>query len=528
MTLRNRLTHFRASFRYRLFLTFTAVTAAITLLFTALFVAREIHGYRALLREKAALLASLLANDIRLNLYAEDRTALARRADQALATPGVAGVFIINGEGIVMLERQRKGLGEDSAFISAWVPVYAGTLSSSAESALTGVTPQARPIGKVRLDMDTTGLTRKITALVVLAIVAALGFWCLVSFFGYLALRRVTQSFNTLMAGIDKMRQGDLTTRIAGNDHDEAGRAALAVNSLAATLLDREAENTRLQNELLQAMRLEVQEEKRQVMAKLIQTNRMTSLGLLVSSMAHEINNPNGSIRLAGQFLGKAWKDATPLLAAVASDEGDFRLGGIPYSTAREEIDKALGTIVRNTDRIEQVIRDLRSYGLGERNEFRTDVEANQVVNNALAIIRAHGRRSNLSVAVDLAPDLPGITGNANQLEQVVLNLLMNAIQALPDGRGTVSVATGLDPFTDNIVISVKDDGEGISSEAMNHLFEPFFSTRIDRGGSGLGLYITSFIVTEHKGRMEVESGIGAGTTVRVFLPPTEPTEPVE
>lgn len=528
MTFLSRIAHFRASFRYRLFLTFTAVTAGITILFTTLFVAREIHGYRALLQEKAALLASLLANDIRLNLYAEDRSALERRADRALETPGVAGVFIINGEGIVMLERQRKGVRDNSSVISAWGPVFAGTLSSSAESALTGISPQAQPIGKVRLDMETTELTRKITVLICFAIVSAVCFWALVSFFSYLALRRVTQSFNALMDGIDKLRQGNLSFRIAGSERDEPGRAALAVNAMAASLLDREAENERLQKELLQAMQLEVQEEKRQVMAKLIQTNRMTSLGLLVSSMAHEINNPNGSIRLAGQFLSKAWKDATPILEAVASDEGDFQLGGIQYSAARDEIDKALGTIARNTDRIEQVIRDLRAYGLGERNEFRTDVDPNQVVGNALAIIRAHGRRSNLSISVDQAASLPVITGNANQLEQVVLNLLMNSIQALPDGQGNVIVGTRLDPYTGQVVISVKDDGEGISSEAMNHLFEPFFSTRIERGGSGLGLYITSFIVSEHKGRMEVESGVGAGTTVRVFLPPTTPTEPAE
>ena len=167
------------------------------------------------------------------------------------------------------------------------------------------------------------------------------------------------------MQGVEKITQGDYSIRIPTESDDEPEQAAMAINDLAATLQDRERENRRLQAELLNAMKVEVQEERKLLMAKLIQTNRMTSLGLLVSSMAHEINNPNGAIRLAAQYMNKAWKDTLPVLKGIAREEGDFSIGGIPLSMAGEEIARSGENIIRNTERIETVIKNLRAYSLG-------------------------------------------------------------------------------------------------------------------------------------------------------------------
>jgi len=323
------------------------------------------------------------------------------------------------------------------------------------------------------------------------------------------------------MQGVQTIRQGDYSARIITKSNDEPSWAAEAINELAESLKNREEQNRLLQEELVHAMKLEVQEEKQRLMAKLIQTNRMTSLGLLVSSMAHEINNPNGSIRLAGQFLTRAWKDTLPILEGVAREEGTFSLGGLPFDKAKEEISSSGETIIRNTDRIERVIHDLRAYSLGERNEFRADVNINQVVNGALAIIRAHGRQGDMTVTADLATDLPMVTGNHHQLEQVIINLLLNAIQAMSGKSGNITITTSVSTLSNSVLIRVQDEGDGIPPEYRDQLFEPFFSTRIDKGGSGLGLYISNFIISEHKGSLDITSEQGKGTTVTVQVPVT-------
>jgi signal transduction histidine kinase len=256
-------------------------------------------------------------------------------------------------------------------------------------------------------------------------------------------------------------------------------------------------------------------------MAKLIQTNRMTSLGLLISSIAHNINTPNGVIKLAAQHLTGSWKDALPILEQVTKEEGDFTLGGLPFGIAKGEIREATESILNNADRVERVIQDLRTYNLGERNELSPGVSVTRVVEEALTIIRAHGRQGEITITPTLASNLPEITGNQVQLEQVVVNLLLNAMQAMPDKKGTVTLRTDFSADSAEVRIAVSDEGEGISPEVMKHLFEAFFSTRIEKGGSGLGLYISNFIVTEHKGRLTIDSVQGVGTVATVHLPVT-------
>ncbi len=519
MSLVRRLQKLNKSFRFRLFAVFTIITAVITSIFAALFVQHELRSYRLQASEKTLLLASLLANSIRLPLYAEDKGTLERLAAETAQKPDVVGVVITNYDGRGLVELKKDNI-EPKNTLSVTVTVDAGNLPVSTESALMG-TPAAsrKPLGTVRLDLNSSELPRKTREMVVYSATMALFFWLMVISIGYLALKKATRSFNALMEGVKTIGMGDYSVRIATESDDEPGQAAMAINELAASLENREAENRRLQEELFNAMKLEVREERKQLMAKLIQTNRMTSLGLLVSSMAHEINNPNGAIRLAGQYMNKAWKDALPVLEGVAREEGDFSIGGIPFSMAGEEIARSGTNIIRNTERIERVIKNLRAYSIGDRNEFQSDVDVNQVINDALAVIRAHGRHGNLAIAAEPAPDLPLITGNRHQLEQVVINLLLNAIQAMPNGNGIVNLATLLDRKAGEVLISVEDKGEGIPPENLERIYEPFFSTRIDSGGSGLGLYISNFIVSEHRGRFEVQSEPGRGTTVTIRLP---------
>lgn len=518
----NSYRRFRASFRSRLMLIFTLFTGIISVAFVFLQITGDIRDYQERSTEKAKLMASLLAGSITLHLFSENIAELDSHAVEMLSTPHVARVIITNNDNRPLVDITAPALASEITLIKSSAQVMASTSSPSAESALSGaIPPAATLLGSVTVYIDTGDRKATIRSAVFKTGGIALLFWMAVVAACYPVLKRVTQSFNTLTDGLDSMMGGEFSAKIIIEKDDEAGRAAQAVNRLAEALEERDIENRNLQEELIKAMQLEALEERQKIMAKLIQTNRMTSLGLLISSIAHNINTPNGAIKLAAQHVAGSWKDALPILEQVTKEEGDFTLGGLPFGVAKGEIRGATESILNNADRVERVIQDLRAYNLGERNELSPGVSVNRVVEEALTIIRAHGRQGEITISPILASTLPTITGNQCQLEQVAVNLLLNAMQAMPNNKGTVTVRTEYSAESAEVRIVVADQGEGITPEVRKHLFEAFFSTRIDEGGSGLGLYISNFIVSEHKGRLTIDPDQDSGTVATVHLPVT-------
>lgn len=514
-------TTFRRSFRFLLLVQLTILTAVTTAAFTSFYVGHEIHTYRSQLQREAKLLADQLAFSAKLPLFAEDRNALSQLIGEAQKRFPIRMISIATADGKVLATAGPTGESDGSSTISQSVDVLSSYGSLAPEAVLMGKRSAAeeRVIGKVSLVLETRELGTRIRDLLSVSAAIGLAFWIVISTLGFLLVERVTKSFNLLMEGVMGIERGDLTTRIPAETDDEPGRAAKAINGLAESLQRREQENLRLQQERDKALRLEVQEEKKQIMARLIQTNKMTSLGLLVSSMSHEINNPNATIGLSTHYLGLAWRDAQPILKRTAEEEGDFSLGGIPFSEADQEVVGCIEKIHSNSKRIAQVVQDLRNYSLGLESMFTNGIDVNGVITSALTILRCYNRQGDVNLTIDKGSDLPRITGNAQQLEQVVVNLLMNAFQALPRGKGSVHLSTFHDRETNEVVIEVRDTGEGIAEEVRARLMEPFVSTRISDGGSGLGLYISNFIVGEHHGRLEFQSEPGNGTTASIRLP---------
>lgn len=518
---------FRASFSSKLFLIFTLFTGLIAAAFVTVIISAEIRNYRERSTERAQLLASLLAGSIRLPLYAENIVELSHQATEMLGTPRVARVIITDSDNRKLVDLTSSDLKADATLITSQSVVYSALASHSAESALSGIVPPPSQLGMVSVSIDTRDTTASIRSAIIKSCCIALLFWLAVVLACYPVLRRVTRSFNALTDGLRNMMDGNFSAKIVMQSNDEAGQAAQAVNCLAEAIQERESKNHRLQFELIETMHLKFEEEKRQNIAKLIQTNRMTSLGLLVSSMAHEINNPNGSIRLDGNFLVRMLQSMDPIFERMRREDADFRISGFGCEEARKELFRAAESIILNSNRIETVIKDLRAYSLGADTPFTPGIDVNQVVSSALTIIRAHGHYTNAVIKEEPFPTLPSITGSHHQLEQVVVNLLLNALQSLPLGGGTVTVSTRSDSATKEIVITVRDTGEGIPPEFLERLFEPFFSTRIESGGSGLGLYISRFIVSEHGGVLEFDSQVNVGTTARARFP-ISAMEPVE
>ncbi len=258
---------------------------------------------------------------------------------------------------------------------------------------------------------------------------------------------------------------------------------------------------------------------------QLIQADKMTSLGILVSGVAHEINNPNGVIMLNVPLLQKAFNDAVPLLDAHYEQRGDFRLGWLNYSRMRNEIPELLNETLASAGRIKRIVEDLKNFARQEDADYFDRIDLNKVAESAVRLVEPTLRKATDRFASRLSDDLPIVRGNFQRIEQVVVNLLLNASQALGDGRGEIVLTTGVDPLAGEVVLAVRDAGAGIDPEHLPHLMDPFFTTKRDEGGTGLGLSVSAGIVKEHGGRLVFDSTPGVGTTVYLRLPAQKENE---
>ena len=264
------------------------------------------------------------------------------------------------------------------------------------------------------------------------------------------------------------------------------------------------------------------EEEKKSFQAKLIQTNKMTSLGLLVSGMAHEVNNPNNSIKFTAHVLARTWSDMVPILDKYYLEEGDFVIGGHQYSQIKETLPQLISGITDSSRRIEGIIKNLRDFVKKGKADLTMVSDVNLIVSVSSSILNSQIKMHTSYFNLDLCEGVPEIRGNSQQLEQVVINLIMNALQSLPDKERSVCVSTSFDEQGGHAVIKVSDNGCGMTSETKSRLFEPFFSTKLESGGTGLGLAISNVIVKEHGGVLEFYSEPGKGTTAIVKLPVIE------
>ena len=224
-------------------------------------------------------------------------------------------------------------------------------------------------------------------------------------------------------------------------------------------------------------------------------------------------------------MLADTWHDALEVLDAYHREHGDFLLGGLPYAEMRETIPALVRDVHDEALRIERIVDDLRDFARPRSSGTQATFDLNQAVQRALRLLTPLIRRKTTRFHVDLAEDIPPMRGESQQVEQIVVNLVVNALEALPDTEDRVIVATGVDAAESRVILSVQDEGVGIPPEHLAHLCDPFFTTKHDSGGTGLGLAITATLVRAHGGRMAFASEPGGGTRALVMLPYSkEPT----
>ena len=260
-------------------------------------------------------------------------------------------------------------------------------------------------------------------------------------------------------------------------------------------------------------------EELRRHQDRLVQTDKMASLGTLVSGVAHEINNPNGLLLLDIPVLKRVHDDAEEILEAHFRARGDFMLGGVPYSEMRDEIPRILDEMQDSAQRIKRIVNDLKDFARRDDAAKKELIDLNEAVQRALRLVDPTIRSSTRRFSATYGAGLPQIMGNVQRIEQVIVNLVQNACQALPDPERGVSVSTSFDRDNNLVITQVKDEGSGVAEEHLPYLMDPFFTTKRDSGGTGLGLSVSAGIVKEHGGTLVFDSAPGSGTTVTLSLP---------
>ncbi len=252
---------------------------------------------------------------------------------------------------------------------------------------------------------------------------------------------------------------------------------------------------------------------------QLMQASKMVALGTLVSSVAHEINNPNNFIMLNTPLLWEAWREAQPILREYEEQHGDFVLAGMSYRELAEKIPVLFSGVLNGAKRIKQIVEDLRDFIRRDSSDMSQSVDVNAVIRSAISLLSNMIMKSTHRFRVEYGTGLPCVKGNFQRFEQVVINLLQNACQALPDPGRAILLSTSYDPGSAHVVVNVEDEGRGIAADVLPHIMDPFFTTKGQTGGLGLGLSISSRIVKEHGGSLTFTSEAGGGTRAEILLP---------
>jgi len=246
---------------------------------------------------------------------------------------------------------------------------------------------------------------------------------------------------------------------------------------------------------------------------------RLAALGELAAGVAHEINNPTGLILMNASLVKDVMLDLKPLLDEYIQNPGAVRLGGLAYQRAIDALPETLVETIESGHRIKQIVEDLKDFSRPALQDTFEPVDLNEVVRNTLRIMRVAISRATDNFVVEYQDALPKVAGNVRQLEQVLVNLLSNACQALQERSESLVVAVYSDAGTQQVCLKVWDEGCGIEAKTLSQIADPFFTTKRESGGTGLGLSISTRIIEEHKGHIHFESIPGYGTTVTVHLP---------
>lgn len=290
----------------------------------------------------------------------------------------------------------------------------------------------------------------------------------------FIVTKLVLWPVSQIIAMSRKVIAGDLSARVGAKPPGEMGILCQAVDQMADAVAERE-------EQLKLATRQQIG-----------RSEKLASIGRLAAGVAHEINNPLTGILTFAHLLHQR-------------------------ENMTEQDLQDLDLIIRETTRAGEIVRGLLDFAR-ERPAVKERIDINQVIRQTLRLIQSQKQFAQVTIQERLTEPLPEVDGDMNQLQQVLLNLALNACEAMPDG-GSLTISTSAEE--DKVLVKVTDTGAGIKKEHLDQIFEPFFSTKPVGKGTGLGLSVTYGIIQQHAGILEVASEEGKGTTFTIIIPCT-------
>ena len=300
-----------------------------------------------------------------------------------------------------------------------------------------------------------------------------------------LIARSIARPIKNLAVAANKISTGELERQVPIEGRDEIRDLAIEFERMRQKLLESYQDLEQKIEQRTKALR--------EAQSQVSHQEKMASMGILAAGVAHEIGNPLTSISSIVQVIKRKVKDPA--------------------------LQEYLNTILENIDRISRIVRELVDFSRPTGSEF-TYVNVNDVIQNAVGIIKYDRRAKKVNLKLQLAEDVPNLFLVPDQLLQVILNMLINALDALKDGQGTIEIRSELKG--DHVLISIKDNGQGIAPEHLNKIFEPFFTTKKVGQGTGLGLSVSYGIIRNFKGKIDVKSELGKGSEFIIYLPLNE------
>jgi signal transduction histidine kinase len=291
----------------------------------------------------------------------------------------------------------------------------------------------------------------------------------LVIFFSIVIARQVFAPLNRMMEASRRIAEGDMTPIRPGKRYrDEFSRLAMAMNHMMMQLVRR--------HEML------------------VQAHKLKAVGTLTAGVAHELNNPINNIMLTAETLREEYEDLP----------GEERLDMV-------------NDLVSQSERAQKIVRNLLDFA--RESEIESEAhEVQDLIEDTLRLATNQIKLAKVKVKGDLAANLPPVYGDRRQLEQVFLNIVLNALDAMPQG-GTLSISCSTTRDRELVSVEFADTGVGIPEQRISEVFDPFFTTKPDAKGTGLGLSVSLGIIRQHGGDIEVKSEVGKGTTFSVLLP---------
>lgn len=520
----------------KIILFISLITVFILGIFSYLFIKHQNNQLIAEVFRGADILSDTVTRSTRYDMLMNDREGVHRMIENIGEQPGVERVRIFNKQGKIMYssnkhelnnqvdknseacytchaaekplkrisfsERSRIIQGQQHRTLAVITPIYnepdcynASCHAHSKEQAVLGVLDNWMSLKEVD-----NKLKRNRVILIIFSIAAVLCLSSILVLFLYkLVVKRLKQLINTA----EKVARGNLDVFLPVKTKDEIGFIALFFNGIIYDL--------KVANEEIQAWNIELEKKLKEHIVKLektreqlIQSEKMASMGVLASSVAHEINNPLQGILTYIKLMQKiiSGKDKKIDQKQLANFENYLQLMG-------NEIERC-GDMVKN----------LLVFSKQSKLEIR-EANANGIIRDCLKLLKNKIKIQNIEIDMNLQEDILNTYCDVKQIEQTLIALLINSMEAMPGG-GKICISTR-SLNNRQLEITIADTGEGISKDNLNNIFDPFFTTKEEAKSTGLGLFVAYGIIREHKGTIEVESELGKGTVFHIKLPVSFP-----